>query len=102
MQEGGIKSGANVLIIDDLIATGTSRFRRHSLLRFTVQVLRSEKTNSQFFNANPIGGSASAAGELVEKCGAKVIENLFVIEIELYVVYFLPSLCSSFPCICKD
>ncbi|GAA6019867.1 hypothetical protein JCM11491_004847 [Sporobolomyces phaffii] len=49
MQEGGIKSGANVLIIDDLIATG---------------------------------GSASAAGELVEKCGAKVIENLFVIEIE--------------------
>ncbi|GAA5846985.1 hypothetical protein JCM3766R1_005887 [Sporobolomyces carnicolor] len=49
MQEGGIKSGANVLIIDDLIATG---------------------------------GSASAAGQLVEKCGAKVIENLFVIEIE--------------------
>lgn len=67
MQEGGIKSNANVLIIDDLIATG---------------------------------GSASAAGELVEKCGAQVIENLFVIEIELYVFFnpFSPSsLFSIFP-----
>lgn len=62
MQEGGIKSNANVLIIDDLIATG---------------------------------GSASAAGELVEKCGAKVIENLFVIEIELYVSS-TPPLCLLF------
>jgi len=50
MQEGSIKSGSNVIIIDDLIATG---------------------------------GSAKAAGELVEKCGSTVIENLFVIEIEL-------------------
>ncbi|GAA5855050.1 hypothetical protein JCM5353_005674 [Sporobolomyces roseus] len=49
MQEGSIKSGSNVIIIDDLIATG---------------------------------GSAKAAGELVEKCGSTVIENLFVIEIE--------------------
>ncbi|CEQ42817.1 SPOSA6832_04691, partial [Sporobolomyces salmonicolor] len=49
MQEGAIKPGQNVLVIDDLIATG---------------------------------GSAKAAGELVEKSGAKVVENLFVVEIE--------------------
>ncbi|GAA5871157.1 hypothetical protein JCM1840_007606 [Sporobolomyces johnsonii] len=49
MQEGAIKPGQNILVIDDLIATG---------------------------------GSAKAAGELVEKSGAKVVENLFVVEIE--------------------
>ena len=46
MQASSLKSGSNVLIIDDLIATG---------------------------------GSAKAAGELVEKLGSKTIEYIFVV-----------------------
>ncbi|GAA5849299.1 hypothetical protein JCM8547_006507 [Rhodosporidiobolus lusitaniae] len=49
MQEGAIKKGANVVVIDDLIATG---------------------------------GSAGAAAELVAKAEAKIVENLFVVEID--------------------
>ncbi|GAA6025282.1 hypothetical protein JCM10207_001282 [Rhodosporidiobolus poonsookiae] len=49
MQEGAIKEGQNVILIDDLIATG---------------------------------GSAAAGGELIAKAGGKVIENLFVVDIE--------------------
>lgn len=48
VQEGVIPKGANVVIVDDILATG---------------------------------GSASAAGELVEKSGAKVVEFLFVMEL---------------------
>ncbi|KAH7887819.1 adenine phosphoribosyltransferase [Phlebopus sp. FC_14] len=48
MQEDAIQQGQNVIIIDDLIATG---------------------------------GSAKAAGELVKKRGAKIIECLFIIEL---------------------
>ncbi|BGO97372.1 Adenine phosphoribosyltransferase 1 [Rhodotorula toruloides] len=49
MQEGAIPSGSNVVVVDDLIATG---------------------------------GSAVAAQQLVEQAGAKVVQNLFVVEIE--------------------
>ncbi|KAI9307940.1 adenine phosphoribosyltransferase [Cunninghamella echinulata] len=49
LQRGSIKENANVIIIDDLIATG---------------------------------GSASAAGELVKKCGAKTVEYVFVMELD--------------------
>ncbi|KAI0786389.1 adenine phosphoribosyltransferase [Abortiporus biennis] len=48
IQADAIQPGQNVLVIDDLIATG---------------------------------GSANAAGELVNKCGGKVIEYLFIIEL---------------------
>ncbi|KAI9205352.1 adenine phosphoribosyltransferase [Polychytrium aggregatum] len=48
MQKGSIQPGQNVVILDDLIATG---------------------------------GSAKAAGELVEKFGAKVAEYVFFIEL---------------------
>lgn len=48
IQEGVIPKGANVVIVDDILATG---------------------------------GSASAAGDLVEKTGAKVVEFLFVMEL---------------------
>lgn len=48
IQEGVIPKGANVVIVDDILATG---------------------------------GSASAAGELVEKASAKVVEYLFVMEL---------------------
>ncbi|KAH9843813.1 phosphoribosyltransferase-like protein [Rhodofomes roseus] len=48
MQEEGIKPGQNVVVVDDLIATG---------------------------------GSAKAAGQLVNKLGGNVLEYLFVIEL---------------------
>ncbi|PWN46187.1 adenine phosphoribosyltransferase [Ceraceosorus guamensis] len=47
-QAGSVPAGANVLVVDDLIATG---------------------------------GSAKAAGQLVTKLGAKVVEYLFIVEI---------------------
>ncbi|BGP41337.1 adenine phosphoribosyltransferase [Rhodotorula kratochvilovae] len=49
MQTDAIAAGANVVIVDDLIATG---------------------------------GSALAAQQLVEKAKAKVVQNLFVVDIE--------------------
>ncbi|CCF57546.1 hypothetical protein KAFR_0C05550 [Kazachstania africana CBS 2517] len=49
MQKDAIKEGSNVVIVDDIIATG---------------------------------GSAAAAGELVEKVGANVIEYQFVLELD--------------------
>ncbi|CAG8769745.1 29640_t:CDS:2, partial [Racocetra persica] len=48
MQEGAIKPGQNVIIVDDLIATG---------------------------------GTAAAAGQLVEKSGGKLLEYIFLIEL---------------------
>ena len=84
MQEGGIKSGSNVLIIDDLIATGTYKFFAPSPIDGKDQNRIDPILDS---TNNKLGGSASAAGQLVEKCGAQVIENLFVIEIELYVLF---------------
>ncbi|CAG8765896.1 6832_t:CDS:2, partial [Acaulospora morrowiae] len=48
MEEGAIKPGQNVIIVDDLIATG---------------------------------GTANAAGKLVETSGGKVLEYVFVIEL---------------------
>ncbi|KAH9938648.1 phosphoribosyltransferase-like protein [Fomitopsis serialis] len=48
MQEEAIKAGQNVVVVDDLIATG---------------------------------GSAKAAGQLVNKVGGKVLEYLFIIEL---------------------
>lgn len=49
MQKDAIKQGSNVVIVDDIIATG---------------------------------GSAAAAGELVEKIGAKLLEYDFVMELD--------------------
>lgn len=49
MQKNAIKQGANVVIVDDIIATG---------------------------------GSAAAAGELVEKIGANLLEYDFVMELD--------------------
>ncbi|KAG8748500.1 adenine phosphoribosyltransferase [Ceratobasidium sp. 414] len=54
MQEGAITPGSNVLIIDDLIATG-----------------RPLSCSSR--------GSAKAAGELVAKQGGKTVEYMFVV-----------------------
>jgi len=48
MEKHSVKSGQNVIIIDDLIATG---------------------------------GSARAAGNLVEQCGGRVLKYLFVVEL---------------------
>lgn len=66
MQAGTIQPGQNVVIIDDVVATG-ERHLRVFQRGFPFSILS-------------IGGSAAAAGELVAKQGAKTIEYLFIIE----------------------
>ena len=68
MQEGAIKAGQTVIVIDDLIATGPSTL---SLPSLPLLMFRWD-----------VGGSAMAAGELVTKCGGTVLEYLFSIELE--------------------
>ena len=66
MQAGSIQPGQNVVVIDDLIATG----EQHG----------SVPNGTLFLLCSP-GGSAAAAGELVVKQGGKMVEYLFIIEI---------------------
>ena len=54
-----------MIVVDDLIATGSSSF--------ALAVLRGTYRRS--------GGSAKAAGELVKKLGGVTIEYLFIVEI---------------------
>jgi len=62
MQADSIKPGSNVIIIDDLIATG-------NLSPQCIYISFTRKT----------GGSAKAAGELVAGQGAKTLEYVFII-----------------------
>lgn len=64
MQEGAIEPGQNVIVVDDLIATG-SFDPFHPLANAELDT----------------GGSAKAAGELVAKAGGKTLEYLFIIEL---------------------
>jgi len=65
MQKDGIQPGQNVIVVDDLIATGGGRPCLHAALLIHI----------------PLGGSAKAAGELVEKQGGIVLEYLFIVEV---------------------
>jgi adenine phosphoribosyltransferase len=67
MQVGAIKPGQNVVVIDDLLATGMQTER------LSVHV--------QHTNRLGTGGSAKAAGELVTNQGGKTLEYLFIIEL---------------------
>lgn len=69
MQVDAIKPGQNVIVIDDLIATGTVHFFFPGSQRKSI--------------AYPLlqGGSAKAAGELVKQQGGKTLEYLFIIEL---------------------
>ena len=67
MQADAIKPGQNVVVIDDLIATG------ELLLRLCHRVV--------WYRPFYVGGSAKAAGELVAKLGGKTLEYLFIIEL---------------------
>lgn len=64
MQIESIKSGDNVVVVDDVLATGM----QCSVLFNTFSTLLP-------------GGSAKAAGELVNKLGGKTLEYLFIVEI---------------------
>ena len=66
MQADAVKPGQKVLIVDDIIATGESR-------HFEITQHKSLMTT---------GGSASAAGSLVEKLGGKVLEYVFILELD--------------------
>ena len=67
MQAGSIQPGQNVLVVDDLIATG------EFLSRLCHRVV--------WYRPFCVGGSAKAAGELVAKLGGKTLEYLFIIEL---------------------
>jgi len=65
MQAGAIRPGQNVVVIDDVVATGGQH------------VCASVETP---FSFDSLGGSARATGELVAREGGKTIEYLFIIE----------------------
>jgi len=65
MQAGSIQPGQNVVIIDDVIATGEQHVCASS---------------GALFSLFSTGGSAVAAGELVAKQGGKTVAYLFMIE----------------------
>lgn len=68
MQEGVIQHGQNVVIVDDLIATGVC------MCKHPHQLNRS-------FGTLSIGGSANAAGALVRMQGGNILEYLFIVEV---------------------
>lgn len=67
MQDGAIRHGQNVVIVDDLIATGArARIAFISMLLLSLPIS---------------GGSARAAGKLVRMQGGNILEYLFIVEI---------------------
>ena len=65
MQAGAIQPGQNVVVIDDVVATGGQHVCASAEAPFSFGFL---------------GGSASATGELVTKEGGKTVEYLFILE----------------------
>ncbi len=70
MQADAIQPGQNVVIIDDLVATGAC---------LKLSFLTTGDIERMHIRWS--GGSAKAAGELVAKLGAKTLEYLFIIEL---------------------
>jgi adenine phosphoribosyltransferase len=68
MQQDGVKPGQRVLVVDDLIATGTYRPCGFNFI--------SVETNSIQ------GGSAAAAGGLVKKLGGTLAGYIFILELD--------------------
>lgn len=71
MQEGTIAKGQKVLIVDDIIATGTRAFALPEAI-FIIAILA---------NLTFTGGSAAAAGDLVKQLGGTLAGYLFIVEI---------------------
>jgi len=79
MQQGAIQSGQKVLIVDDIIATGTcSSSPVSARLDPALPVRFQPKANTD----HEPGGSASAAGSLVKKLGGTTIGYLFILELD--------------------
>lgn len=85
MQEGGVSKGQKVLVVDDIIATGTallSLFQLPMILFF----IASEHENSNFTELICVtinaGGSAAAAGSLVKKLGGEMLGYQFILELD--------------------
>jgi len=83
MQADAISPGQTVVIIDDVIATGTYYYLN------TINLQHDGFFDTRFF---PLalaiaifprfaGGSAAAAGELVEKQGGKLLQYFFIVEV---------------------
>lgn len=93
MQEGSIKPGQKVLIVDDIIATGKSKIEVNSracsprsldleaLALSLLNLGRSSNGRLEMMLTGLIGGSAAAAGDLVKQLGGTLIGYLFIVEI---------------------
>ena len=66
MQVGVIQPGQNVVVVDDLVATGGYHICAPKEILLSPHCL---------------GGSAAATGELIAKQGGKAIEYLFIVEL---------------------
>jgi len=72
MQAGSIKPGQKVIVVDDIIATGTSVF---ALFFLSLYITRNKSNRHS-------GGSAKAGGELIQKMGGELLGFIFLLELE--------------------
>jgi|SRR6266852_1480187 len=79
MQADAISSGQSVVIIDDVIATGAYCYLNitNTTHGFLTRLFPLALSNFPLC----AGGSAAAAGELVEKQGGKLLQYLFIAEV---------------------
>lgn len=90
MQADGIKKGARVLIVDDIIATGEFlivTFYGDDVALFVAFDLERLATSSLFpngplTNSLTTGGTAAAAGSLVKQLGGQLMGYLFILELD--------------------
>jgi adenine phosphoribosyltransferase len=80
MQVDAIAPGQSVVIIDDVIATG-AYFFFSATRRVLPRETDSESSSCLCMFRVFVGGSAAAAGELVEKQGGKLLQCLFIAEV---------------------
>lgn len=84
IQKDSIRQGQKVLIVDDIIATGTAPSSHLS------QLLSGEARGARRYGVTssvslihtPLGGSAAAAGSLVERLGGTLLGYIFILELD--------------------
>ncbi|KAK5790513.1 hypothetical protein VI817_007800 [Penicillium citrinum] len=76
MQAGSIKPGQKVIVVDDIIATGTWVFA----LFFLFYIFHCISPGINL--TDTLGGSAKAGGELIQKMGGELLGFIFLLELE--------------------
>jgi adenine phosphoribosyltransferase len=78
MQGDAVRAGQKVLVVDDIIATGKCYSPPFRTSPLSIQVLHEYWAD----HGNYTGGSAQAAGALVEKLGGILMGYMFILEID--------------------